>query len=150
MRVKYDTSINIDSVLLKRVENYSKIFRISKQEVVLKILSHFIKRSRYGVFIKRRTVGYQVKKGIYKKLTLHLNSEELEIFRQIRVVTLLSTSYVFYIAMDLFGYKLFNRAKKSKWTLTCIRNYFFSGSYPEFIIFIKKTMELYRYWVAFT
>jgi hypothetical protein len=150
MRRKYDTSININNILLKRVRAYSKATGISKQEIILTVLSHFIKRTKRGIFLKSRTVGYQEKNGNYKKLTLHLDSKELEIFRQIRVVTLLSTSYVFFIGMELFGDKLFKRAKKSKWVLKRICNYFYLGSYPEYVYLTKKTLALSRYWITYT
>jgi hypothetical protein len=148
MKIKIDTSININNCLLRKVENYSKNFGMAKQEIILKVLAHFIKRSREGVFIKRPTVGYQRKSGDYKKLTLHLDVRELEIFKQIRVVTLLSTSYIFFIAMDIFGDKLFKRAKNSKLALRNIHNYHYSGSYPEFTLYTMKTVTLYRYWLS--
>jgi hypothetical protein len=150
MKIKFDTSINIDKKLLTKVEEYARILKLKKQDIILKVLEHFIKLSKCGIFIKDRTVGYQFKSGNYKKLTLHLDLRELEIFRQIRVVTLLSTSFVFFIAMDLFGYKLFNKAKKSEWTSRCIRNYSYSGNYPEYSLFIKKTLTLFRYWISYT
>jgi hypothetical protein len=149
MTIKYDTSINIDSFLLQRVRKYAKVFGLSKQEIIIKVLMHFIKRSRRCVFIKRRTVGYQVNNGNYKKLTLHLDSRELEILKQIRVVTLLSTSYVLFIAMDLFGDRLFTKAKKSKWTLKNFRKYYYWGNYPEYELYINKTLALSRYRFSF-
>jgi hypothetical protein len=149
MKTKIDTSISIDQHILNRLEKYSKSLGLSKQDIIIKSLAHFIKRSRSGVFMKSKTVGYQVKSGSYKKLTLHLSPRELEIFKQIRVVTLLSTSYVFAIAMDLFGYKLFKKAKKSKWILTTILSYTIWGSYPEYELLAKKTLALSRYRLSY-
>jgi hypothetical protein len=149
MKTKVDTSINIDRYLLERITHYSNILGLTKQELIFKVLAHFIKRSRSGIFIKRRTVGYQLRKGNYKKVTLHLDPIELEIFTQIRVVTLLSTSYVFFIAMDLFGDKLFKRANKSSWTYANLLNYKYWGSYPEYDLFIRKTITLFRYQISY-
>jgi hypothetical protein len=150
MKNKFDTSINIEICLLRRVDYFAKILSITRQAVILKVLSHFIKRSRFGIFIKGGTVGYQLKNRNYKKVTLHLDSRELEIFKQVRVVTLLSTSYVFYIAMDLFGDKLFNKAKKSPRISKIILNYLYEGSYPEYDLFLRKTLALSRYRLPFT
>jgi hypothetical protein len=148
MKTKIDTSINIENKLLARIEKYTKFSGISKEGVITKVLAHFIKQSRRGIFLKARTVGYQPKKGCYKKLTLHLDSRELEIFRQIRVVTLLSTSYVLFIAMELFGDKLFSKAEKSRWALSKIKNYTYWGSYPEYSIYMRATFALSRYWIS--
>jgi hypothetical protein len=150
MKIKIDTSINIDERILRRVEEYADVLHLTKTEVIFKILAHFIKRSRNGLFLKGRTVGYQGKTGNYKKVTLHLTPREVEIFRQIRVVTLLSTSYVFFIAMELFGNKIFKRAKKSQWVLKNIQNYSYSGSYPEYLQLVKKSITLFRYWLSGT
>jgi hypothetical protein len=142
MSKRYDTSINIEKTVMNKIELYQEKCRLSKQDIILKILSHLIKKSKRAVFLNGPTVGYQARGGDYRKLTLHLSGRELEILKQIRVVTLLSVSYVLTISMDLFGEKVLKRVFKSKWARKIFSNYFYKGSYPGYSTFLRKSHDL--------
>jgi len=149
MRKEYDTSININSEILEEIDRYSDLLNLSRCQIIMKILRRFIKKSQWWIFFVKATGTYQPNIGSYENVTLHLDYEEVEIFRQIRIITRISTSYIFFIAMKLFGEKILKRAITSKGVRKIFRKYLFSGSYPEYSILQKITYKFCRYRLPF-
>jgi hypothetical protein len=146
MEDKFDTSINIRPNLLEKINYYSENTNFTSQEIIIRLLAYFIRMTQNCVFIDGPLVSYQIRGVSYKKLTLHLTSEEVAMLRQIRIVTLLSVSLVLYLAMILFGERLLGRLKKSVRFLKKINTQI---SYPEFSSFISETIKLNRYFLQF-
>jgi len=147
--MKYETSVNIKKDIFDKLVYYEKITSLSKQEIIMKFLSHYIKKTKKCVFLTNATVSYQPRGCRYKKLTLHLDGKEVEFLRQIRVVTLLSVSFVLFLAMKFYGEKILIRAKSSKLTRMILKKFNRMDSYPEFSSFLNELFKSNRYFLQF-
>jgi hypothetical protein len=145
MNTLYDTSINIDMDIYEQLDYYSRITNLSKQEIIIKLLKHFIKKTVKSIFFARPTILYQAKGGVYKKLTLHLGPNEVELLKQISVVTLLSVSLILNVAMKLFGEKILSRLKNSNLVRKILSNFNIKVSYPEYSIFCNEITKSNRH-----
>jgi hypothetical protein len=150
MKTKFDTSLNIDCELLGKIEYYEKVTKFTKQQIILKFLSHFIKKWKNGLFLRDRpTVLYQPGGHCYKKITLHLTAEEVELLKQIRLVTLTSVSFSLFIAMMLMGNKILFKAKNSNWARKILSNYNSIQFFPVFKLLINELYKNYHQYIQY-
>jgi hypothetical protein len=145
MRTYYDTSINIEKAILDKLKYLEKKTGYSKQRLIIKFLSYFIKKTKKASFIGKPTILYQQSGGIYRKLTLHLNAKEVELLQQIRVVTHISISYSLFFAMNIFIKKILKKRKKYTWMKKILKNYTKYNNYPEYSILILQFQKNNRH-----
>jgi hypothetical protein len=144
---KIDTSINVEKEIIRKLDNYGKLMNLTRKQIIIKIFSHLVKKTKNAVFMVGPTVMYQAAGCKYHKLTLHLTLDEMEMIKQIRMVTLCSVSLVFFIAMKFFGEKILSRVSKSSITNRIFSSYNNLNNYPGYFTFIENIQKKARTFV---